>query len=60
MDNNVVDCLRSLASGFSYLADELEKQQESNDKRMNTIESEMLNNREALKDAANAILGRLD
>ena len=52
--------MRSLASGFSYLADELEKQQESNDKRMNTIESEMLNNREALKDAANAILGRLD
>ena len=59
MDNKVVDCLRSLASGFSYLADELEKQQEANDKRMNTIEAEMLTNREALKDAANLIIGRL-
>ena len=59
MNNGVVDCLRSLASGFSYLADELEKQQEANDKRMNTIEAEMLNNKQALKDAANAILGRL-
>ena len=59
MNNGVVDCLRSLASGFSYLADELEKQQEANDKRMNIIEAEMLNNKQALKDAANAILGRL-
>ena len=59
MNNGVVDCLRSLASGFSYLADELEKQQEANDRRMNIIEAEMLNNREALKDAAKAILGRL-
>ena len=59
MDNKVIDCLRSLASGFAYLADELEKQQEANDKRMNTIEAEMLNSREALKDAANLIIGRL-
>lgn len=59
MNNKVVDCLRSLASGFSYLADELEKQQEANDNRMDIIETEMLNNKQALKDAANAILGRL-
>lgn len=59
MDNKVVDCLRSLASGFSYLAEELERQQEENDKRMNIIEVEMLNNKEALKDAANLIIGRL-
>ena len=59
MNNGVVDCLRSLASGFSYLADELEKQQEANDKRMNIIEAEISNNRQALKDAANMILDRL-
>ena len=59
MDNKVVDCLRSLASGFSYLADELEKQQEENDKRMNTIEAEVSNNKHALRDAANAIINRL-
>lgn len=59
MNNGVVDCLRNLASGFSYLADELEKQQEANDRRMNVIEAEMLDNKQALKDAANAILGRL-
>ena len=59
MDNKVADCLRSLASGFSYLADELEKQQEENDKRMNSLETEVLNNRQALKDAANAILNNL-
>ena len=59
MNNGVVDCLRSLASGFSYLADELKKQQEANDKRMNVIEAEMLNNQKALKDAANLILNRL-
>ena len=59
MNNGIADCLRSLASGFSYLADELEKQQEANDKRMNSIEAEMLNNQEALKDAANLILNRL-
>ena len=59
MENKVVDCLRSLASNFSYLADELEKQQEANDARINDIESEVMSNREALKDAANAILDRL-
>ena len=59
MNNGVVDCLRSLASGFSYLADELEKQQAENDTRMNTIEDEVHENRQALKDAANVILGRL-
>ena len=58
MNNGVVDCLRNLASGFSYLADELEKQQEANDKRMNDIESKVYENRQALRDAANAILGR--
>ena len=58
MNNGVVDCLRNLASGFSYLANELEKQQEANDKRMSTIESEVHENRQALKDAANVILGR--
>lgn len=59
MNNRVVDCLRDLASGFSYLADELEKQQDANDKRIESIEVQMLNNKEALKDAANLILGRL-
>ena len=59
MNNSVVDYLRSLASNFTYLADELEKQQEANDRRMNIIETEMLNNKEALKEAANLIIGRL-
>ena len=59
MDNKVADCLRSLASNFIYLAEELEQQQEANDNRMNAIEAEMLNNKEALKEAANLIIGRL-
>lgn len=59
MNNKVVDCLRNLASGFSYLADELEKQQEETNSRMTAIEFEVANNQQALKDAANAILGRL-
>lgn len=59
MDNKVVDYLRSIASDFSYLADELERQQEATEAKINDIESEVMSNREALKDAANAILGRL-
>ena len=60
MDNKVGDCLRSIANSFSYLADEIEKQQMKNEKRMNDIESEVINNRQALKDAANAILGHFN
>ena len=59
MSNKVIDCLRTLASDFSYLADELEKQQEETNSRMTAIEFEVANNQQALKDAANAILGRL-
>lgn len=59
MNNGVADCLRSLASGFACLADELEKQQEENDKRISIVEAETLNNQKALKDAANLIIGRL-
>ena len=59
MNNKVVDCLRSLASGFSYLADELERQQEENEQKMNAIEAKVTDNREALKNAAHLILERL-
>ena len=59
MDNNVVDCLRSLASGFSYLADELERQQEIAEKRVNDIEAETMRNRETLINVANAIFKNL-
>lgn len=60
MSNQVVDCLRNLASGLSYLADELEKQQEETNSRMTAIEFEVSNNQQALKDAANVILDRLN
>ena len=59
MNNKVADCLRSLASSFSYLADELEKQQEENEQKMNDIRCEVNDNREALKNAAHLILERL-
>lgn len=59
MNNNVLECLKTIASNFACLADELEKQQEENDQRMNCIEAETMQNRQALKDAANAILNKL-
>ena len=59
MNNKVVDCLRSLASNFSYLADELEKQQEENEHQMNEIRTEVMTNRQVLKDMANTILSNL-
>ena len=59
MNNGVIDCLRSLASGFSYLAEELEKQQEENEHQMNEIRAEVMTNRQVLKDMANTILSTL-
>ena len=59
MDNKVVDCLRSLASGFSYLADELEKQQEENEHQINEIRTEVMTNKQVLKDMATTILSNL-
>lgn len=59
MNNKVAECIRNLASYFTDLAEELEKQQEANDKKMTYIEGEAMRNREALKEVANVILNRL-
>lgn len=59
MDNKVSECIRSLASYFTDLAEELEKQQEANDKKMTYIEAEAMRNREALQEVAKVILDRL-
>ena len=59
MDEQLVETLRSIGSNFMFLAEEFEKHNEAIDNRLCQIEGETLNNKQALKDAANAILGRL-
>ena len=54
----VVDICRALASNFAQLAEELDKQQKQNEARMNWVEDKVEQNRDALKDAASAILAR--
>lgn len=60
MDNKVSDICRELANNFANLAEELEKQQGNNEARMNHIEYQAEQNRDALKDAASAILARFN
>ena len=55
---DVSNICRELANNFAQLAEELEKQQKNNETRMSCIEHQVEQNRDALKDAANAILSR--
>ena len=55
---DVSNICRELANNFAQLAEELEKQQKDNETRMSCIEDQVEQNRDALKDAANAILSR--
>lgn len=59
MNSPLINVLRNIASDFGQLAEELEKQNENVDQRITYIETIVNDNREALKDAANAILGRI-
>lgn len=59
MDEQLIETLRSIGSNFMVLAEELEKHNKAIDNRLCQIEDETLNNKQALKDAAHAILGRL-
>lgn len=57
---NVSNICRELANNFAQLAEELDKQQKDNETRMDCIEYQVEQNRDALKDAANAILARFN
>ena len=60
MNNKVSDICRDLGSMFVTLAEELEKQQNENEMRMTQLEYMAHDNRDALKDAASAILARFE
>ena len=55
---SVSDICRELANNFAQLAEELEKQQKDNETKMDCIEHQAEQNRNALKDVANAILSK--
>lgn len=57
--NNAIECLRTISSGFAQLADALQDQEEQINSRLDHVETKVLKNRQALKDAASMILGRL-
>lgn len=60
MNDELIMCIRNIANNFAALADEMEKNNiEINTKIMN-VECKVFNNSQALKDAATAILGRLE
>lgn len=58
MDNELIKCIRAIASNFAALADEMEKNSIEINTKLSNVENEISNNRQALIDAANAILGR--
>ena len=60
MNSNVSECLRTIASGFACLADELEKQQEENERLIGDLQYKVCESKAVLKDAAQLILGKLD
>lgn len=60
LDNPLIACIRSIANNFAALADEMEKHDIEINTKLNYVENEVVNNRQALRDAANAILGRLE
>ena len=57
---DVSDICRELANNFAQLAEELDKQQQKNEARMDWVEDKVEQNRDALKDAASAILARFN
>lgn len=57
---DVSDICIELANNFAKLAEELKKQQKFNEARMDCIEVQVEQNRDALKDVANAILSRFN
>ena len=60
MNSKVSECLRTIASEFACLADELEKQQEENERRMSDLQCQICESKEVLKDAAHLILEKLN
>ena len=55
---DVSDICIELATNFAKLAEELKTQQGQNEAKMECIEHQVKQNRDALKDVANAILSR--
>lgn len=60
MNNKVSDICRGLGDMFATLAEELEKQQNENEMRITHLECMAQDNRDALKDAAYAILAKFN
>ena len=48
MNSKVAECLRTIASEFACLADELEKQQEENERRMGDLQYQICESKEVL------------
>ena len=60
MNSKISECLKTIVSGFACLADELEKQQEEDERRMSDLQYQICESKEVLKDAAHLILGKFD
>ena len=60
MNQRVSDILRTIASNFAELHDAIEDQQNAMECEIRDLRSEVSRNREAIKAAANAMLGMLE
>lgn len=60
MRNEVSDILRTIASNFAELQEAIEAQQVAVEGRIEKLECEVNRNRDAIKAAANAMLGVLE
>jgi hypothetical protein len=59
MNDQIAILFRNLSENFAKLADEIEKRDSTINSKLEYLESTSISNRQALKDAAEAILGRI-
>ena len=59
MNDQIAILFRNLSENFAKLADEIEKRDSTINSKLEYLESTSISNRQALKDAADAILGRI-
>lgn len=59
MNDQIAILFRNLSENFAKLADEIEKRDSTINSKLEYLESTSISNKQALKDAAEAILGRI-
>lgn len=59
MDNGISNCVQDIINGLANLSAEIEKQQQSTDRRISAVEIQTFKNTELLREFANTILKNL-